>query len=97
MTPAETPITVHLAGRPVLVWPRVSDRTTRVRLSVKPGPKVILTYPPHADHASALAFLRDNLPWLEKVLTKARPVQSSLPDHLRRFPWLTMDDRLLGV
>jgi predicted metal-dependent hydrolase len=92
-----SPITVHVAGRPVLVWPRVSDRTTRVRLSVKPGPKVVLTYPPHANHASALAFLRDNLPWLERVLAKARTVQSSLPAHLRKFPWVTLDDRLLAI
>lgn len=97
MNPDEPPITVHVAGRPVLVWPRVSDRTTRVRLSVKPGPKVVLTYPPHASHASALAFLRDNLPWLERVLAKARTVQSSLPEHLRKFPWLTLDDRLLAI
>ncbi|MEY3851756.1 MAG: hypothetical protein RI910_736 [Verrucomicrobiota bacterium] len=80
----EPPITVHVGGRSVLVWPCVSARTTRVRLSVKPGPKVILTYPPHASHASALAFLRDNLPWLERVLAKARTVQPSLTSHLRK-------------
>ena len=93
----EQPITVHVAGRPVTVWPRVSARTTRVRLSVKPGPKVVLTYPPHASHASALAFLRDNLPWLERVLAKARTVQPSLASHLRKFPWVTLDDRLLAI
>ncbi len=91
------PITVHVAGRALQVWPRVSERTTRVRLSVKPGPKVVLTYPPHASHASALAFLRDNLPWLERVLAKARTVQPSLVSHLRKFPWVTLDDRLLAV
>lgn len=93
----DQPITVHVAGKAVLVWPKVSVRTTRVRLSVKPGPKVVLSYPPHASHASALAFLRDNLPWLEKVLAKARTVQPSLTSHLRRFPWVTLDDRLLAI
>jgi predicted metal-dependent hydrolase len=68
----DQPIIVHVAGKAVQVWPHVSARTTRVRLSVKPGPKVILTYPPHASHASALAFLRDNLPWLERVLANSR-------------------------
>jgi predicted metal-dependent hydrolase len=91
------PIVVHVAGRAVQVWPRVSARTSRVRLSVKPGPKVILTYPPHATVASAHAFLRDNLPWLERVLAKTRSVQPSLGSHLRRFPWMTMDERLLAV
>ena len=93
----DQPITVHVGGRPVQVWPCISARTTRVRLSVKPGPKVILTYPPHASHASALAFLRDNLPWLERVLAKARTVQPSLTSHLRKFPWVTLDDRLLAI
>jgi predicted metal-dependent hydrolase len=97
MRPDDQPITVHVAGKPVQVWPRVSERTTRVRLSVKPGPKVVLTYPPHASPASALAFLRDNLPWLEKVLAKARTVQPSLTAHLRKFPWVTLDDRLLAI
>ena len=97
MEPDDQPIIVHVAGKAVEVWPKVSARTTRVRLSVKPGPKVVLAHPPHASRASALAFLRDNLPWLEKVLAKARPVQPSLTSHLRRFPWVTVDDRLLAV
>lgn len=91
------PITVHVDGKAVQVWPNVSPRATRVRLSVKPGPKVVLTYPPHATHASALAFLRDNLPWLGEVLAKARTVQPSLSSHLRRFPWVTLDERLLAI
>jgi predicted metal-dependent hydrolase len=41
--------------------------------------------------------LRDNLPWLERVLAKARTVQPSLTSHLRRFPWVTLDDRLLAL
>lgn len=97
MAPDDQPITVHVAGQAMQVWPRVSERTTRVRLSVKPGPKVVLTYPPHASRASALAFLQDNLPWLERVLAKARTVQPSLMSHLRKFPWVTLDERLLAV
>jgi predicted metal-dependent hydrolase len=94
---AETPIIIHAAGRALQVWPKISARTTRVRLSVRPGPKVILTYPEHTTQASALAFLRDNIPWLEKVLAKARTVQPSLTSHIQKFPWITMDDRLLEV
>jgi len=93
----DQPIIVHVAGKVVQVWPRVSARTMRVRLSVKPGPKVVLTHPPHASRASALAFLRDNLPWLDKVLAKARTTQPSLTSHLRKFPWVTLDDRLLAI
>lgn len=91
------PIVVPLDGRSVEVWPRLSTRSLRIRLAVRPGPKVILSYPPQASRASALAFLRANLPWLEKVVAKARPVQASLLDHLERYPWATLDDRLLEV
>lgn len=93
----DQPIIVHVDGRAVQVWPRVSARATRVRLAVKPGPKVVLSFPPHASHASAMAFLRDNLPWLESVLAKVRTVQPSLHSHLRKFPWVTLDDRLLAI
>lgn len=94
---ADSPIPIQVKGQALLVWPKVSARTTRVRLAVRPGPKIILTYPPEASLASALAFLRDNLSWLEKALGRARPVQSSLLGHLEKFPWLTLDDRLLQV
>lgn len=93
----DQPISIHVSGRSVLVWPKISARSNRVRLAVRPGPKVILSYPPHASHASALAFLRDNIPWLEKVLAKTRTVQASLISHLEKFPWVTLDDRLLQV
>jgi len=39
----DQPITVHVAGKAVQVWPKVSVRTTRVRRSVTPGPKVVLS------------------------------------------------------
>jgi len=91
------PIVVPLDGRSVEVWPRLSTRSLRIRLAVRPGPKVILSYPPQASRTSALAFLRANLAWLEKVVAKARPVQASLLDHLERYPWATLDDRLLEV
>jgi len=96
MSPAQ-PISVHVAGREVHVWPKPSDRARRVRLSVRPGPRVELTYPSHASVASALAFLKDNLPWLEQVMQKARPVQPSLLAHLEKFPWATLDERMMEV
>jgi predicted metal-dependent hydrolase len=64
---------------------------------VKPGPKVILTYPAHTSTAAALAFLKDNLAWLEKALGRARPVQVSLVKHFQKFPWVTLGDRLWEV
>ena len=97
MRPAGSPLVVQLPGRTVEVWPRVSARSLRIRLAVRPGPKVILSYPPQASEASALAFLQANLAWLEKVVAKARPVQASLIDHLRKYPWATLDDRLMEV
>jgi hypothetical protein len=97
MRPDGTPLVVRLTGRTVEVWPRVSARSLRIRLAVRPGPKVILSYPTQASEASALAFLEANLAWLEKVVAKARPVQASLLDHLRKYPWATLDDRLMEV
>lgn len=97
MRGADQPIAVHVGGREVHVWPRVSERSLRMRLSVKPGPKVVLSYPPHATHTAAVAFLRDNLGWLERALVRSRPIQPSLVRHLEKFPWMTHDDRLLGV
>lgn len=93
----DKPIPIHVGGQSVLVWPKVSPRSNRVRLAVRPGPKVMLTYPPHATQAAALTFLRDNIPWLERVLAKTRPVHPSLLAHLEKFPWVTLDDRLLAV
>ncbi|MGA0133917.1 MAG: M48 family metallopeptidase [Opitutales bacterium] len=97
MRGAGQPIPLHVAGREVNVWPRVSERSSRMRLSVKPGPRIVLSYPPHASHAAALTFLRDNLGWLERTLGRARVTQPSLTKHLERFPWITHDDRLLDV
>jgi len=88
---------VHVAGRVVQVWPKPSERARRVRLSVKPGPRVELTYPANTSLASALAFLKDNLPWLEQVFPKARAVQPSLLAHLEKFPWATLDERMMEV
>jgi predicted metal-dependent hydrolase len=93
----EEPIVVQLTGRTVEVWPRVSARSRRIRLAVRPGPKVVLSYPPEASRESAHAFLRANLAWLEKVVAKARPVQASLLAHLAKYPWATLDDRLMEV
>jgi predicted metal-dependent hydrolase len=97
MDRADPAITVHVGGRDVHVWPRVSERSLRMRLSVKPGPRVVLSYPPHASRSAAITFLRDNLGWLENALGRTRTVQPSLVRHLEKFPWMTHDDRLLGV
>ncbi|NBS03805.1 MAG: DUF45 domain-containing protein [Verrucomicrobia bacterium] len=91
------PILVKVAGKVIEVWPKVSSRSNRVRLAVKPGPKIILSFPPHGSLASAKAFLKDNLPWLEKVVSRSRTVQTSLIDHLTKFSWLTLDERHLAV
>jgi len=97
MESAAQPIRVQVAGRIVEVWPRPSERARRVRLSVKPGPLVELTYPVHAPKETALAFLKKNLSWLEQVVQRARPVQASLLTHLEKFPWATLDERMMEV
>ena len=97
MIAAGKPILVQVAGQTVEVWPKVSVRARRVRLAVKPGPRVELTYPAQTSQATALAFLKDNLPWLETVVARARPVQSSILQHLETFPWVTVDERMMEV
>lgn len=92
-----SPLLVRVGGREVAVWPRHSEKATRVRLSIRPGPKVELTVPAGASLAAAEAFLRDNLAWLEKALSRARPAQSSVCRHLADFPSLTVDDRWAEV
>jgi predicted metal-dependent hydrolase len=91
------PIVLHVGGRVVEVWPKLSERATRVRLSVKPGPKIILSYPPHTAQKSVLAFLHDQIPWLEQALNKTRSTQPHLLKHFRQFNWVTMDDRMMTL
>ncbi len=97
MSSSDSPIVLHVAGKPLTVWPKISERSRRVRLAVKPGPRVELSYPAQTSHAAALAFLNNHLPWLEKVVAKARPVQPSILKHLAKFPWATLDDRLVAI
>jgi len=93
----QAPLLVRVAGREVAVWPRRSEKATRVRLVVRAGPRVELTLPAGASLPAAEVFLRDNLPWLERALAKARPAQSSVCRHLADFPSVTVDDRWAEV
>jgi len=96
MSSAE-PIVVHVAGRAVEVWPKLSERSTRVRLSVKPGPIIVLSYPPHTSQRAVLAFLHDQIPWLEQALSKTRSTQPHLLKHFSKFNWVTIDDRIMTL
>lgn len=97
MAPRSTPFLVHVRGREVAVWTRVSERAARVRLTVRPGPRVELTLPAAASEEAARAFLEENLPWLERALARSRPGQTSVCRHLAEFPSLTWDDRWMAV
>lgn len=91
------PIVMQVAGRPVEIWPRVSARTNRVRLAVKPGPRIELSYPEHTPPSVALNFLKQHTDWLEKVMAKTRTVQPSLLQHFEQFPWATLNDRIVAI
>lgn len=97
MPESPRPILIRVAGREVEVWPRVSPRALRVKLTVRPGPRVELTLPPGAGLDTAQAFLREQVDWLGRAIAKARVTQTSLLEHLTRFPSLTYDDRWLSV
>jgi predicted metal-dependent hydrolase len=94
---AAEPIVIHVGGRVVEVWPKVSERSTRVRLSVKPGPKIVLSYPPYTSQKAVLAFLHDQIPWLEQALNKTRATQPHLIKHFSKFNWVTLDDRMMTL
>lgn len=91
------PIVMQVAGRRLEIWPRVSTRSNRVRLAVKPGPRIELSYPEHTVPAVALDFLKQHTSWLEKVVTKVRTAQPSLMQHLEQFPWVTLNDRIMAL
>ncbi len=91
------PIVMQVAGRRLEIWPRVSARSNRVRLAVKPGPRIELSYPEHTPPSVALDFLKQHTSWLEKVMTKVRDVQPSLMQHFEQFPWVTMNDRIMAI
>lgn len=97
MTPKPAPLLVHVHGREVAVWTRISARASRVRLTVRPGPRVELTLPLAASEAAARAFLAENVAWLERALGRARPGQTSVCRHLAEFPSVTWDDRWMAV
>jgi predicted metal-dependent hydrolase len=94
---APAPLLVRVDGREVAVWPRRSEKAARVRLVVRPGPRVELTLPAGASLDAAEVFLRDNLAWLGRALGRSRPAQTSLCRHLAEFPSLTVDDRWTDV
>lgn len=87
------PLLVSVEGREVAVWPRRSEKASRVRLVVRPGPRVELTLPAGASLDAAEVFLRDNLAWLGRALGRSRAAQTSLLRHLQEFPSLTLDQR----
>lgn len=97
MSKTAQPIVMQVAGRRLEIWPRVSARSNRVRLSVKPGPRIELSYPEHTAPAVAMEFLKQHTPWLEKVMSKVRTVQPSLIQHFERFPWATLNDRMVAI
>ena len=97
MAKAAQPIVMQVAGRPVEIWPRVSARANRVRLAVKPGPRIELSYPEHTPSSVALNFLKQHTDWLEKVMAKTRTVQPSLLQHFEQFPWATLNDRIVAI
>jgi predicted metal-dependent hydrolase len=97
MAKAAQPIVMQVAGRRLEIWPRVSARANRVRLAVKPGPRIELSYPEHTAPSVALDFLKQHTVWLEKVMTKTRTVQPSILQHFEKFPWATLNDRIVAI
>lgn len=94
---SDQPIMIHVAGREVAVWPKISVRARRVKLSVKPGPRIELSYPPHTSAVAAQSFLVDQIPWLERTLSNTRTTQPLLLKHFSKFNWVTLDDRIMEL
>ena len=91
------PLIVHVGGRDIEVWTKYSLRALRVRLTIQPGPRVVLTLPEGTHSSTALRFLQDHSDWLHHALGKARTTQSSVIGHFTKFPSLTFDHKWLSV
>lgn len=91
------PLIVHVGGRDVEVWTKHSTRALRIRLTIQPGPRAVLTLPMGTHASTALRFLNEHNEWLQHALGKARPTQRSVIHHFAKFPSLTFDDRWLSV
>lgn len=89
-------IDVPLGGEPVRVpvlFER-SDKSNRLRLSLKPGPKARVSVPRHVPTAEAIEFLIAHRDWLERALKKLGPApENSVATHLEKFPWVSVSGK----
>ncbi len=88
---------VALAGQAVrvpVIFER-SDKSTRLRLSLRPGPKARVVVPRHVSAVEAVRFAEDHRDWLARALGKLGPAgEDSVAAHLRKFPWVSVSGKL---
>ena len=84
---------VTLAGESVrvpVIFER-SDKSNRLRLALRPGPKARVVVPRHVSAAEAVRFAHDHRDWLARALKKLGPAgEDSVVAHLEKFPWVSV-------
>lgn len=91
--PVPEHIDLVVAGEPVRVpvlFER-SEKSSRLRLSLKPGPRARITVPRHVPATEAVGFLEAHRDWLVRAVKKLGPApETSLAAHLEKFPWVSV-------
>lgn len=91
---------VALAGEAVrvpVVFER-SDKSGRLRLSLRPGPKARVVVPRHVSAAEAVRFAEDHRDWLARALKKLGPAgEDSVAAHLQKFPWVSVAGKFCNL
>ncbi len=72
-----------------------SPKATRLRLTLRPGPKARVVLPRHASAAEALRFTEAHRDWLARALHRLGPAgEDSVAAHLAKFPWVSVAGKL---
>jgi predicted metal-dependent hydrolase len=91
---------VTLAGEAVrvpVIFER-SDKSSRLRLSLRPGPKARVVVPHHVSAGEAIRFAEDHRDWLARALKKLGPAgEDSVAAHLQKFPWVSVSGKFCNL
>lgn len=100
--PAEPPefLDVVVNGEPVrvpVVFER-SEKATRLRLTLRPGPKARIVLPTRVSLGEALRFAEEHRGWLGRALRRLGPAgEDSVSAHLEKFPWVSVAGKLCSL
>ncbi len=75
-----------------------SEKASRLRLTLRAGPKARVVVPRHASAAEALRFADAHRDWLARALGRLGPAgEDSVGAHLAKFPWVSVAGKLCSL